>query len=224
MNTAGGRAGVSRPAAALLMATSLSLLPTASSGADPRDRWQRPREVMDTLGVRAGSVVADVGSGDGYFAFHLARRVGPKGRVLAVDIAEDPVRALREAALRRRLGQIQPVLGAADEPRLPAAALDAILVVNAYHEMTAHDAMMSAFARALKPGGRLGIIDKRAAPGESRSAYAARHVLPAEIVREDAERHGLAFVREARGFVRPRRGGEDWYFLVFTRPLPPASP
>src|SRR5713101_3095252 len=90
-----------------------------------RDGWQRPAEVMDALGVKPGSVVADVGCGDGSFTFYLASRGGPG----VLDVA-----------------------------------LDAALIVDAYHEMEKFDAMLAAIYRALKPGGVLGIIDRKTEP------------------------------------------------------------
>ena len=189
-----------------------------------RDAWQRPAEVLDALGVGPGAAVADVGSGDGYFTFHIARRVGPSGTAIAEDIDGADLAEVERRAEAEGLAQVRTVLGTADDPRLPEETLDAVLVVNAYHEMVEHDAMLRSMVRALKPGGRLGIIDKRDEPGESRTTYRGRHSLPAEVVLEDAARSGLVFRSEEPGFRRPRRGGEDWYFLVFVKAaVPPAG-
>src|SRR5439155_6662058 len=100
-----------------------------------RDAWQRPAEVMDALGVKQGSVVGDIGAGGGYFTFHLAARVGPKGKVYAEDSLESEINKVHERAAKEGLTQIVPVLGAKDDPKLPPETLDAILIVNAYHEM-----------------------------------------------------------------------------------------
>lgn len=186
-----------------------------------RDAWQRPAEVMDALDASAGSVVADVGAGNGYFTFHLAARVGPGGRVYAVDIRSDLVEGIRDRARRERLAQVQAVLGAEDNPHLPEGALDAALIVNAYHEMRDYDAMLTALFRALKPGGRLGIIDGAIEPGRDREAYLRRHRVPEEVVRSDAERAGFRFLARQPGFTRPR-DGREFYFLLFTKPVPQA--
>ena len=173
---------------------------------------------MDVLGVGRGSRVADVGAGDGYFTFHLARRVGAQGRVYAVDLVETELDGIRREARERRLSQVETVHGTADDPRLPEDTLDVVLVVNTYHEMDHGPAMLRGMWRALKPGGRLGVIDKVVSPGESPADYRARHAIPSGVVRADAEREGFQFVVEPQGFVRPRRGGESWYFLVFEKP------
>ena len=186
-----------------------------------RDAWQRPAEVMDALGLKPGSVVADVGCGGGYFTFHLAARVGPNGRVYAEDIQENELKKIHDRASREKLQQIETIHGTESDPHLPAGALDAILVVNAYHEMIRFDPMMSAFFRALKPGALLAIIDAQDAPGQPRKDYQDRHTLPAQLVREDAARAGFHFERELAGFHSPDRD-RDFYFLLLSKPAPPA--
>lgn len=181
-----------------------------------RDRWQRPQDVMDELGLAAGSAVADIGAGRGYFTFRLAERVGPTGKVYAVDIDEGDLRRIGDRAREQGLSQIETVLGANDDPRLQAASVDAILVVNAYHEMRDYEAMLRGMLLALKPGGRLAIIDEDSEAGKPRSSYHSRHEIPESLVREDAERIGLRLLRRPRGFRRS--SGGDWYFLLFEKP------
>jgi predicted methyltransferase len=180
-----------------------------------RDTWQHPAEVMDALHVAAGSDVADVGAGEGYFTDRMARRVGGNGKVYAVDIDPGALRNLRELKSREHLTQVEVVGGAEDDPHLPATSLDAVLIVNAYHEFRQHDAMLHAIVRALKPGGYLGIIEKADRPGEPRESYERRHHLPEQFVREDLARDGFTQV-EKRPDFRPNGGreGEVWYFLV----------
>ena len=184
-----------------------------------RDAWQRPAEVMDALGVSAGSIVADIGAGNGYFTFHLAARIGPSGRVYAVEIDKEALEKIQRRAHQERLRQIESVLGSSDDPHLPAETLDAALIVNAYHEMRDYNAMLVALYRALKPGGRLGIIDGAIESGEDRDTYFRRHRIPEELVREDAARAGFRFLGRRPGFTRPR-DAREFYFLVFTKPAP----
>jgi predicted methyltransferase len=182
-----------------------------------RDLWQKPQEVMDALRIKEGSIVGDIGAGGGYFTFHLAARVGPKGRVYAEDILEDEVKKIRERAEKEGLSQVVEVLGAKDDPKLPAESLDAILIVNAYHEMREHDAMLGAILRALKPGGLLGIIDAPAKPGEAREKYLERHRIPEQFVRDDAARCGFKFVRQEPGF-NPPDNDRNYFFLILQKP------
>ncbi len=181
-----------------------------------RDAWQRPAEVMDKLGIQSGSVVADVGAGTGYFTFHLASRVGPRGKVYAEDVEDRDLKKIKDRAADRGLVHIETILGTTRDPRLPADSLDAILVVNAYHEMREYDAMLSAMFRALKPGGRLAILDQRADPGESRERYQDRHRISEELVKEDALRNGLRFSSREPGFKDA--DGDTWFFLLFDKP------
>ncbi len=202
------------------LAAALLCAATTLAGQDDtkaRDAWQRPEAVMDALGIKSGSAVADVGAGGGYFTFHLAQRVGPQGKVYAEDILEDEVNKIRERAAKEKLQQIEALLGAMDDPKLPAERLDSVLIVNAYHEMREHDAMLRAVFHALKPGGLLAIIDAPAAPGEPREKYFDRHRIPERFVRDDAAHNGFSFVRQERGFNSPERG-RDYFFLIFKKP------
>ncbi len=180
-----------------------------------RDQWNRPEQVMDALGVRAGDVVADVGAQRGYFTFHLAERVGKSGKVYAVDVNESDLARLQELANKYGYAQVTTVAGAEDDPKLPAGELDAVLVVNAYHEFREYEAMMRRMYGALKDGGRLAIIDREAQPGEARSSYQAEHRIPEQVVRQDAARARFRFLKKEPGFHTDK--GRDWYFLVFEK-------
>jgi predicted methyltransferase len=182
-----------------------------------RDTWEKPQEVMDVLGIKSGSVVADVGAGEGYFTFRLAARVGPTGKVYAEDILDDRLDKIRARAGKQKLTQIETILGATDDPRLPAEQLDVVLVVNAYHEMRDYDAMLRGVFRALKPGGLLGIIDAPAKPGEPRENYYDRHRIPEQAVREDTSRNGFGFLRQ-RPTLTPPDSDRNYFFLVFQKP------
>ena len=191
------------------IATALS---PASDLEPTRDSWQRPTYVMDELGIGLGSTVADIGAGDGYFTMHLADRVGDKGAVYAVDINARGLATIDSKAAARGYKQVITIQGVNDDPRLPEASVDAILIVNAYHEMVEFDAMLRAMHRALKPGGRLGIIDANATPGLSRSQYQKNHHIPDSLVREDALRNGFTFRNKGEEFRN-----HDWHFTVFTK-------
>ncbi len=193
-------------------------LPSGNSARDPewekRDAWQRPAEVMDALAIRPGSVVADVGAGEGYFTFHLASRVGARGKVYAEDILDSQLQKIRERAKKEGLSQIEIVLGTEDDPKLPEGALDAILLVLTYHELDKYDAMLDAMVRAIKPRGLLAVIEEQAEPNRPRRSYAEEHKMSKELVLQDAARHNLRFAREEK-VLDPQ-----WFFLVFEKPRP----
>jgi ubiquinone/menaquinone biosynthesis C-methylase UbiE len=123
-----------------------------------RDFWQRPDDVIEALELRGGERVADLGAGDGYFVAHLARAVGPEGVVFAVDIDAE---LMLELATRFPPGEtnVEAILGDADDPRLPDASLDLVLIVNTYHHIDGREAYFRALARDLRPGGRVAIIE-----------------------------------------------------------------
>lgn len=210
-------------ALALLSAAALVGLLRLQAGQDDkarfaaRDAWQRPEEVMDKLGIKAGSVVADVGCGSGYFTFHFAARVGTQGKVYAEDISSSVLEKIRTRARDEHLSQIELVQGTSDDPHLPAGKLDAILMMNAYHEMRDYDAMLSGMFKALKPGALLAIIDHEAEPGEPRGDYQERHRIPEGLVREDLARNGFRFLRSEPGFLSAD-AHKNFYFLIFQKP------
>ena len=180
-----------------------------------RDDWQRPRAVMDALQIHAGSRVADIGAGGGYFTFHLAERVGAKGRVYAVDVDPSALLAIQRRASERRLRQIVPVLATESDPGLPPASIDVALIVNTYHELRDPDGVLQALRRALRPHGLLGLIDCSAAPDEKPASYMRHHRIPPSEVMQDAADDGFRFLRSELGFVDPATPFSYWFFLVF---------
>ena len=186
-----------------------------------RDQWEKPQQVMDALGIKPGSVVADVGAGEGYFTFHLAARVGPAGKVYAEDIRDDRLGKIHSRADKEKLTQIETVHGETDDPRLPAEQMDVVLISNAYHEMRDYDKMLKAIFRALRPGGLLAIIDAPAKPGEPRESYYDRHRIPEELVREDTARNGFTLLREQPTFTPPD-SDRTYFFLIFEKPARPS--
>lgn len=191
---------------------------SAQNSGPERDAWQHPDRVMDALGIRAGSSVADVGCGRGYFTFKIAQRVGPQGKIYAVDLNQDDLAYIRREAEQQSLSQIATLLGTPGDPHLPAASLDAVLVLNAYHEFRDHQAMLAGILSALKPGGLLALIDGKARAGRPREDYSGMHRLPERFEREEALRAGFHFLREEPGFTRTD-DGKEFYFLVFQKPM-----
>lgn len=197
-------------------APAVSRSPQESERSRNRDAWQRPAEVFDALGVKAGDRVADIGCGFGYFTFRLAARVGAEGKVYAVDIDKAAIDKVRQRKEREKLMQVEPVLGESSDPHLPND-LDAVLIVDSYHEFREYDQTMQAVFRALKPGGRLVIIDGEARSGRPRIEYYRLHSIPPELVREEVARHGFVFKESRPGFYDAEYG-KKMYFLVFQKP------
>ena len=176
--------------------------------APDRDLWQRPDQVMDAMGIADGSVVADIGAGSGWFTIRLARRVGPQGLVYAEDVQPEMINAISRRVSREGFTNVRAVLGLKNDPRLPPNSLDAALMVDAYHEVEDRVSMLANLAKALKPSGRLGIIDFRL-DGTGPGPAPDERVSP-DVVVNDAKKAGLRLVRQ-EPFL------EYQYFLIFAK-------
>ena len=181
--------------------------------APDRDDWNKPEQIMDALGIADGAVVADLGAGGGWMEIRLARRVGPNGVVYAEDIQPQMIEAINRRMQHEGLPNVRTVMGTPTDPRLPTG-LDAVLIVNAYHEMddpARPDVILTLLrnvARSLKPQGRLGVADflpGGGGPGPS----AEDRVNPAAVIRA-AEKAG--FKLQSQEVVPPFQ-----FVLVFTK-------
>ena len=177
-----------------------------------RDAWQRPELIMDELGIGEASVVADLGAGGGWFTIRLARRVGPNGKVFAEDIQPEMIESIRRRVEREQIAWVHPVLGTPTDPNLKEP-VDAVLIVDAYHEMEAPTVLLRNVARSLKPNGRVGIVEHTKNGGGPGPPLEER-VDPEQIIR-DAAAAGLR-VHSRPTFLRYQ------YLLVFKRADAPA--
>jgi ubiquinone/menaquinone biosynthesis C-methylase UbiE len=164
---------------------------------------------MDALGIAEGSVVADLGAASGWFTIRLARRVAPNGFVYAEDVQQPMIEVINRRLPRENLTNVRTVLGSADDPRLPTNTLDAILIVDAYHEMEQPVALLRNAARALKADGRIGIVDFNNAGGGPGPPMDER-LDPERVIRE-ASAAGLVLLARPN-FLRYQ------YMLVFGKP------
>jgi cyclopropane fatty-acyl-phospholipid synthase-like methyltransferase len=131
----------------------------AKSFDDPaRDRWQQPQLVLEALELGPGMVIADIGAGTGYFSVRLARAV-PDGQVIATDIEPDMIRYLTERAAREQLPNLRAVRTPPGDPQLAAGTVDRILVVDVWHHIDDRAGYARALAGALRPGGKIAIVD-----------------------------------------------------------------
>ena len=126
-----------------------------------REAEEAPETALDALSIRKGSTVADVGAGSGYFTVRLSARVGAAGRVLATDVQPEMLDLLRARLAARRLTNVTLIQGAVDDPKLPASSVDLALLVDVYHEFSAPQAMLRRIRAALKPDGRLVLLEYR---------------------------------------------------------------
>jgi predicted methyltransferase len=170
-----------------------------------RDKRLQIDRVMDLLQLKPGSVVADIGAGGGWFSVRAARRVAPKGRVIAEEINPKAITAIQQRAQREHLDNIETILGTPDDPKLTPNSLDAALMLKVYHEIAHPPLLLANLRAALKPGARFGIIDK--------NGNGADHGLNEPIVRAEVEHAGF---RQIARYDFTKADGQD-YFLIFEK-------
>ena len=214
--------------AALMVAGALAT-PAAqnTSHEQRRDQWQKVDEIFAAMGVKPGAVVADVGAGGGYFTTRLSRAVGDTGRVYAVDVGADVIRRLRDRVSAEGLKNVELVHGTANDPQLLPASLDAALIVNAYHEMDKHQEMLAKLKAALKPTGRLVIVEpiSSARRTQSRTDQTRNHEIALDFVRQDAREAGFGELQLQDPFTKRTDGhGDDEWLLVLSPVAAPDRP
>jgi len=167
-----------------------------------RDKRLQIDRVMDILGITPGKTVADIGAGSGWFTVRAARRAGDAGVVYAVDINPESIRYIDERAQKEKLRNVKTILGKPDDPLLPAGAVDAVLLLKTYHEVAEPVALLRNLRGALRPGARVGIID--------RNGNGEDHGVGREVVLREAAQAGYRLL-EQYDFVK---GDKMDYFLV----------
>lgn len=168
-----------------------------------REQRLQINRVMDSLGIGPGKSVADVGAGSGWFSVRAAKRVGPEGVVYAVDINPEAVRYIDERAKKEQLHNVKTIQSRPDDPVLPQNSLDAVLFLKAYHEVANPVALLRNLRPALRPGAKVGIID--------RNGNGTNHGVERDVVVQEAKEAGYSLLKKY-DFVK---GDKMDYFLVF---------
>ncbi len=138
----------------------------SASGADwlnrpEREKMEIPDRLLDALQIESGMTVADVGAGIGYFSWRIAKRVGPEGRVLAVEIQPEMLERLGAEMKKRDIRNVRSILGTPVDPNLPAQSVDLALMVDVYHEFQHPEAMVAKIRESLKENGRMVLVEYR---------------------------------------------------------------
>ena len=159
---------------------------------------------MDVLEITPGKTVADIGAGSGWFTVRAARRVTDTGTVYAVDINPESIRYIDARVQKEGLHNVKTILSKSDDPELPAAKIDAVLLLKTYHEVANPVALLRNLRMSLRPGAKVGIID--------RNGNGENHGVGRDIVMKEAAEAGFVLLSQY-DFVKG--DGMD-YFLVFT--------
>jgi ubiquinone/menaquinone biosynthesis C-methylase UbiE len=167
-----------------------------------RDQRLQINRVMDILGVNAGKNVADIGAGSGWFTVRASRRVGAGGEVYAVDINPKAINYIDKRAQKEQLHNVKTILGRSDNPLLPPASVDSVLLLKTYHEIAEPVALLTNLRAALRTGAKIGIID--------RSGNGEDHGVQKDVVIKEAAEAGYRLLAQY-DFVK---GDKMDYFLV----------
>ena len=149
-----------------------------------RVQEERPEEVLRVMGLRPGDVVADIGAGSGYFTRRMAPLVAPTGTVYAVDVQPEMLDLLAESVQDAGLTGVVPVLSTADDPALPEGSVDWMLLVDVYHEFANPSAMLAKMRQALKPTGRIALIEYRVEDGSAAQIRAEHRMSVLQVLLE----------------------------------------
>jgi len=170
-----------------------------------RDERLQINRVIEILGIAPGKSVADIGAGSGWFTVRAARRVGGSGTVYAVDINSEAIRYIGARARKEQLQNVKAILSKADDPQLPPGSVDAVLLLKTYHEVAQPVTLMRNLRAALRPGAKVGIID--------RNGNGEDHGVGRDVVLSETKEAGYKLL-ESYDFVK---GDKMDYFLVLER-------
>jgi len=168
-----------------------------------RDKKLQIDRVMDLLGIGPGKGVADIGAGSGWFTVRAAARLGPAGTVYAEDINPKAADYITERAKKEKLENVRSVLGSVDDTKLPANSVDAVLILKTYHEFAHPVPLMQKLKLSLRPGAKIGIID--------RNGDGTNHGIMPGVVEREMARAGFKRVGK---YDFTKSDGQD-YFLIF---------
>lgn len=182
-----------------------------------RDRWQRAPELIRQLNIQEGSHVADIGCHEGYMTFKLSEVVGEKGKVYAVDVTQSKLDRLKAGQEKRSISNIILVKGDYDDPKLPLNSLDAVIILDTYHEMDDHDEILQHVLKALKPGGRLVLCEALAKERRalSREIQEGKHELGMNFALDDLKKAGFSILKQQDPFAdRSKEKGDIMWLVV----------
>lgn len=182
-----------------------------------RDHWQRPSDILQALDLRPGNVVVDLGCGSGYFTLKLSSPVGGNGRVIAEDIRRLPLMFLQARAISRREHNVRIVVGDPTDPHLPMG-VNAVLILNTYHEFADSHPILAHVQQSLVPGGRVVVVDRipKSTPGYA--SETAEHEISADRVEGELRQANFEVVSRQDRFIEHDSYGESWWLIIARKP------
>jgi ubiquinone/menaquinone biosynthesis C-methylase UbiE len=186
---------------------------------ESREKSEKVSDILTALQAEPGKQIADVGAGEGFYSLRIARAVAPTGRVTAVDVSEKYLEKLRARLEQDNVTNVDVVVGAVDDPRLPENAFDAVLIYNAYHEMTSPEPILKAILRALKPGGRLVMSEPlhENVREATRAEQVKDHEIGPNFVQQELQAAGFEVMEQRPDFLAftsPGHTGGFWLMVA----------
>jgi ubiquinone/menaquinone biosynthesis C-methylase UbiE len=175
-----------------------------------RLKEENPQEMLEQLGLKDGLVVCDLGAGDGYHTLQMAPRVGPKGKVIAVDIQPEMLQELSRKLAEKKYDNVETILGEIWDPKLPENAVDLVLMVDVYHEFSHPVQMLAALRKALKPDGLIALVEFRAE--DPTVAIKPEHKMTRVQILKEYKANGFKLAKEYERL--------PWQHLMFLQPDP----
>jgi len=181
-----------------------------------RDTWQRADEIIKLLKIKPGSHVADIGCHEGYMTIKLSREVNGKGTVYAVDVDQPKLDLLKKHLTERKIENVTLIKGDYDDPKLPANSLDAVIILDTYHEMDDHDKILAHVKTSLKYGGRLILCEPIAESRKklTRAEQEKKHELGMNFALEDLKKAGFEIMVQKDPFVDRQKVKGDMMWII----------
>ncbi len=178
-----------------------------------RDHWQNTEAILKSLDLSPGMAVADIGCHEGYLTMKLSPLVGDRGKVMAVDVEQYKLNKLARRLKQQNIVNVKTILGDYDDPKLPLNSLDAVVILDAYHEMDDYHKILKHVYRALKPGGRLVMVEPIAKSRLqwTRKEQVGKHEIAMRYVLTDLKKAGFAIRSKKDPFIhRPSKNDRMW--------------
>jgi ubiquinone/menaquinone biosynthesis C-methylase UbiE len=158
-----------------------------------RDEWMKVNDIFEMAGIKEGNIVADIGCHQGYLSIRLAKYIGETGKVYSVDVREDRLNKLNDIATERSIRNIHTILGDYDDPKLKEQSIDVAFIIDAYHEMKDYRQILLNIKKALKPNGRLLVLEKlkQKMIGKSRQEQTLAHTISPGFVENELTEAGF---------------------------------
>jgi ubiquinone/menaquinone biosynthesis C-methylase UbiE len=207
-------------AMSLLLLLSMPRLGLAQVADDSREKTEKVVEILAALQAEPGKRIADVGAGEGFYSLRIARAVGPTGRVTAVDVSDKYLEKLRARIQQDNVTNVDVVVGGVDDPRLSENTFDAVLIYNAYHEMTAPEPILKAILKALKTGGRLVMSEPLHdnVRGATRAEQVKDHEIGPNFVQQELQAAGFEVIEQRPAFLAfTTPGHQGGFWLIVAR-------